>query len=140
MFLFWTGALHWREAVRNLSSCVRCKIPCTESFPLPLPAHTCLGQLTCKSCYVQRWEMDKAHWCCMVAEPTGVWVDQVITFFISAILYAPGCFCFPFEARLAFSPLCFFAEVFGLFKVVLPDLRFLGMFSESLEKIDIINQ
>lgn len=63
----------------------------------------------------------------MVAELAGVWVDQIITFFISAVLYAPGCFC-SFEACLASPLLCFFAEGFGPFKVVLPDLRFFGMF------------
>lgn len=48
--------------------------------------------------------------------------------------FLSSCFRFPFEDCLALSPFCFFAEDFGLFEVVLLDLRFSDMFSDSREK------
>lgn len=64
----------------------------------------------------------------------AVMQNRITAFFISAVPYIPSCFRFPFEDRLALSPFCFFGEVFGLFEVVLLDLRFPDMFSDFLEK------
>lgn len=64
----------------------------------------------------------------------AVMQNQITAVFISVVSYVPSCFRFPFEDCLALSPFCFFAEDFGLFEVVLLDLRFSDMFSDSREK------